>query len=222
MPSEEHIIIDLNTPSSIADREKNNNHKTTKKNAQKQGNFQKFEFVSSQDAHRARSYAMRQSWRKRKQQQKLEQKEHETSERRARPLVAKPKLATGVSIPSHNVSPPCKDAAASNIAVNAAVGDLQFSTQDLLLPGATAGLDELLDLEAEMFDFSKLGLPAESLMNVDNVLSPLALDPFDTFPIHLTTRHHELLHHCKLQDCYLKAGFILTGCRAELTCRDDV
>lgn len=208
MPSEEHMIIDLNTPSSIADREKNNNnHKKTKKNnVQKQGTFQTFEFVSSQDAHRARSYAMRQSWRKRKQQQKLEQKEHDASERRARPLVAKPELATEVNLPSHTASRYYNDAADSNIAVNAADGDLQLSTQDLL-PGTTAGLNALLDLEAEMFDFSKLGLPTESLMNMDNVLSPLALDPFDTFPIHLTTRHHELLHHCKLPECCLYTCF---------------
>jgi hypothetical protein len=200
MPSEEHITIDLHTPSSIADREKTNN-KTKKKNAQKQGAFQTFEFVSSQDAHRARSCAMRQSWRKRKQQQKLEQKEHEPSERRARPLVAKPDLATWVSLPNHTVSWPHNDTAVgTDIAVNAAGGDLQFSTQDLL-PG-NAGLEELLDLEAEIFDFSNLELPGESLTNMDNVLSPLALDPFDTFPIHLTTRHHELLHHCKIQDCY--------------------
>lgn len=194
MPSEEQIIIDLNTPSSIADPENNNNDSKKKKKEQKQGAFQKFEFVSSQDVHRARSYAMRQSWRKRKQQQKLEKNESETSERRARPLVAKPDLAKGVSLPSHTVSRGYEDAAVND----AADGDLQLFTQDVLLPG-TAGLDELLNLEAELFDFSNLEPPAESLLNMDFVLSPLALDPFDTFPIHLTTRHHELLHHCKSQ-----------------------
>jgi hypothetical protein len=76
-------------------------------------------------------------------------------------------------------------------------GDLQFLTQDS--SHGIAGLDELLNLEYGNFDFSNLEPPAESLINMDYVLSPLALDPFDTFPIHLTTRHHELLHHCKLQ-----------------------
>ena len=33
------------------------------------------------------------------------------------------------------------------------------------------------------------------ILTMDHILSPLALDPFDTFPISLTTRHHELLHH---------------------------
>lgn len=38
---------------------------------------------------------------------------------------------------------------------------------------------------------------SELLLGINRVLCPSRLDPFDTFPVRLTSDHHKLLHHCE-------------------------
>ncbi|KAH8692229.1 fungal-specific transcription factor domain-containing protein [Talaromyces proteolyticus] len=194
MPPGEEIIIDLTSSSSPALQ---SNPEKKKKQNKQTASAQTFEFVSSEDAHRARSYAMRQSWRKRKQQQKIEREENVKPDRRGRQLVAKPKIvkpqpdAVGIVLAEYE-----KLSHKENIAAIRNLDILASTTAENIQDVYTApGQDSLFDFEAEFFDFSNFDLPAEPLIGLDHILSPLALDPFDTFPINLTTRHHELLHH---------------------------
>lgn len=39
-------------------------------------------------------------------------------------------------------------------------------------------------------------IASELLVGINRVLSPSRLDPFDTFPVRLTSDHHKLLYHC--------------------------
>lgn len=41
-----------------------------------------------------------------------------------------------------------------------------------------------------------LGLPGQVLTGVNHALTSTRLDPFDVFPIRLTSQHHKLIHHC--------------------------
>lgn len=40
------------------------------------------------------------------------------------------------------------------------------------------------------------GIPAQVLTGVNFALGSSKLDPFDAFPVTLTTEHHKLIHHC--------------------------
>ena len=41
-----------------------------------------------------------------------------------------------------------------------------------------------------------LGVPGQVLTGVNHILAATRLDPFDAFPIRLTSQHHKLIHHC--------------------------
>lgn len=42
------------------------------------------------------------------------------------------------------------------------------------------------------------GFPSQALSGMNHALAGSRLDPFDMFPVHLTSQHHKLLHHCVL------------------------
>jgi len=169
MPSEDQIIINFATPSSIADRGNIDDKTNRRTNLQKQNAFQKFEFVSSEDAHRARSYAMRQSWRKRKQQQKVEKKENDIPERRTRPLVAKPEQhsAKEVSVSSDNVAWNLEDAAADGrFDTNSTAPDDDSKISSEGFP-KLAAVDGPLDAEYDSLNFSNTQLLKTSIHQQD-------------------------------------------------------
>lgn len=41
------------------------------------------------------------------------------------------------------------------------------------------------------------GVPGHAMSRMNLALGSARLDPFDQFPIHLTSQHHRLLHHCE-------------------------
>lgn len=41
------------------------------------------------------------------------------------------------------------------------------------------------------------GIPAQILNGLNLALGSVRLDPFDQFPVRLTSQHHKLLHHCE-------------------------
>ena len=41
-----------------------------------------------------------------------------------------------------------------------------------------------------------VGVPTQLLAGFNHALASSRLDPFDTFPITLTSEHHKLMHHC--------------------------
>lgn len=189
---------------------------------------QTYEFVTFEDAHRARSCAMRQSWRKRKQKI-LSQHQEEDGKAggngsgskkkpgqrpRRRALVAKK------TIKSESLHPEgafttlvAKNVDSLDTGINISPGDfdiLDLGDETLYISN---DYGQLIDMSDQDFPYLE-SFGQDDLMNIyydqllseasptsptvmDQILSPLALDPFDTFPITLGTRHHELLHHCK-------------------------
>jgi hypothetical protein len=59
--------------------------------------------------------------------------------------------------------------------------------------------DDDQELMCNIIDPVDLELETSAIALTDwkNINATVSLDPFDTFPVHLTSRHHELLHHCK-------------------------
>ena len=191
----------------------------------KQPTTQTFEFVTFEDAHRARSYAMRQSWRKRKQKILQHQEEEEKAKKDCHGQKPKQKqkqraLAAKQSIKSESMD--LEDGVSTSKAKNVDPMDIDSTElnsssgeSDIINPYDNAicipnDYDQILhisDQDMQFLDafwqddlmnkyYDELISENAPIMTMDHILSPLALDPFDTFPISLTTRHHELLHHC--------------------------
>lgn len=193
----------------------------------KQPATQTFEFVTFEDAHRARSYAMRQSWRKRKQKILQHQEEEEKAKKdfhAQKPKGANQRQRVLVAKESIKSEPMDLDDGVPTLAVND-VESMDIETTDLnsssgesdiiinpydnaiCIPHDYDQIIEFSDQDMQFLDafwqddlmnryYDELMSENAPILTIDHILSPLALDPFDTFPISLTTRHHELLHHC--------------------------
>ncbi|EED13434.1 hypothetical protein TSTA_059210 [Talaromyces stipitatus ATCC 10500] len=196
-----------------------------KSDSQRQSAAQIFEFVTFEDAHRARSYAMRQSWRKRKQkilsQHQEDSKAGENGNgskvkpvqrKRRRPLAAKKAIKSEGLHPEDGFQAlvakdvDCMDTDSELNTFHGDIDNFNFGDEMIYVPNdyeqflnmsdqdlqylASFGQDDLMNIY-----YDELLSEAFPTVAMDQILSPLALDPFDTFPISLTTRHHELLHH---------------------------
>ncbi|PCG90038.1 Protein of unknown function DUF3468 [Penicillium occitanis (nom. inval.)] len=190
----------------------------------KQPTTQTFEFVTFEDAHRARSYAMRQSWRKRKQKILQHQEEEEKAKKdchgqkpkqtqRQRVLVAKESIKSEpMDLDDGITASAMNDAESMDIEttdLNSSSGESDIiNTYDnaICIPHDYDQMIEFSDQDMQFLDafwqddltnryYNELMSENTPILTIDHILSPLALDPFDTFPISLTTRHHELLHH---------------------------
>lgn len=53
------------------------------------------------------------------------------------------------------------------------------------------------------------GIPAQALSGMNLALGSCRLDPFDKFPVKLTTQHHKLLLHCKSLHHWLELSMVL-------------
>lgn len=195
----------------------------------KQPATQTFEFVTFEDAHRARSYAMRQSWRKRKQKILQHQEEEEKAKKDFHGQKPKQKqrqriLAAKESPKSESKSEPMDLEDESTASSVRDVDSMDIEPTELItssgesdtinlydnaicIPNDYDQLLEISDQDMQYLDaiwhddlmnkyYDELISENAPILTMDHILSPLALDPFDTFPISLTTRHHELLHHC--------------------------
>lgn len=191
----------------------------------KQPTTQTFEFVAFEDAHRARSYAMRQSWRKRKQKILQHQEEEEKVKKslneqkskqkpRQRALAAKELIKPEpMDLNEGDSTSAMKDIDSMDIDstdLNSSSGEsdiLSLNDHAILIPNDYDQLIGISDQDMQILDafwqddllnkyYDELISENAPTLTMDHILSPLALDPFDTFPISLTTRHHELLHHC--------------------------
>ncbi|KAL1965840.1 hypothetical protein VTN77DRAFT_5161 [Rasamsonia byssochlamydoides] len=138
-----------------------------------------FTFVTSQDDSRARSHAMRESWRKRKEQKQLQQQQSRPAPS-SRRLVPKPSPAAKHDEEGSRISDP-GTVSTSFDGQSQALTPMQWSE------GSVSYADEHRQHPP--------GIAAQALTGMNHALAAVSLDPFDTFPVKLTARHHELLHH---------------------------
>lgn len=76
-----------------------------------------------------------------------------------------------------------------------------------LLPRSTSSSSGLqqdedgdVDVEVDGNREEHHGIPAQLLCGVSHALSSSRPDPFQTCPVHLTSQHQKLLHHCTYED----------------------
>ncbi|KAJ2986149.1 hypothetical protein NUW58_g5165 [Xylaria curta] len=143
-----------------------------------------YTFVTGDNGREGRSHAIRAHWRQRRQRMEMQRREREEQEQR--PLRTILPGAGGSS----------NDARASQ---TPPVSGLQPYLPADLDADADDSLDE--DLRAnpapptEFTSGMLEGIPAQALSGMNLALGSSRLDPFDRFPIKLTSNHHRLLHH---------------------------
>ncbi|KAI0549760.1 tachykinin family protein [Xylaria curta] len=143
-----------------------------------------YTFVTADNSREGRSHAIRAHWRQRRQRMEMQRREREEQEQRPLrtilPDVGAPPNDGGASqIPL--ISEPQLDFPA-NLDDDAASSSDEVPRDSPILPGEVAsGILE--------------GIPAQALSGMNVALGSSRLDPFDRFPVQLTSKHHRLLHH---------------------------
>lgn len=156
-----------------------------------------FVFVSEQDQSSVRSHAMREHWKQRHHSRELKRR---TSRSQAhRPLRPNTSHKSSGSISatsraSHSSSASPTKPSTTPPTAGAASKGAQNSASSIL-GGVFSALGSGVMLNSG-------GIPAQLLEGVNRALACSQLDPFDAFPVRLTSEHHKLLHHCMFSGCF--------------------
>jgi hypothetical protein len=136
----------------------------------------RFAFVTETSQSNARSHAMREHWRQR------HSRNNSTKTRRVQP-----KLLPNIS------SAADRDTKPHGVLTHARSSRSRGSPSSGRQCSDTSSneTDQERDDRIEL-----LGVPSQLLSGVGRALSSSRLDPFQTFPVQLTSQHHKLLHHC--------------------------
>lgn len=147
----------------------------SKKKSPPQSQLAVFTFVSDETQHGARSHAMRQHWKLRRQRLITEKEKHEDSLLRPRPILPH---ASDMS-----------DGAASDQLPSAGSGSDSTSRE-------SKKAIESEPRHGSSPSWTGDSIPSQALSGMNVALGSCKLDPFDKFPVKFTHRHHHLLHHC--------------------------
>lgn len=137
----------------------------------------RFAFVAETGQSNARSHAMREHWRQR------HSRNNSTKAKRAQ----------------SNVLPNILSAADRGKSPNENLTQKRSSRS----PGSQSSGRQCSESSSSVTDqelynrIKRLGVPSQLLSGLGRALSTSALDPFQTFPVQLTSQHHKLLHHCE-------------------------
>lgn len=138
-----------------------------------------FTFVCENTQSTARSHAMREHWRERKERQRVHK-----SIRVTPVLLPKATRTTDTTNKAHKI--------------DGRVDLTQLARPHK--PDTDTGHDDVQCVVAHhdnvQNDSPLNAIASELLAGINQVLSPSRLDPFDTFPVRLTSDHHKLLYHC--------------------------
>lgn len=138
-----------------------------------------FTFVCENTQSTARSHAMREHWRERKERQRAHKAIRVTPV-----LLPKATRTTSSASKVHKID-----------------GRADFTPlAQSHKPEAHTGRDGVQCIGFHHDNVQKDSplniIVSELLAGIQQLLSPSSLDPFDTFPVRLTSGHHKLLHHC--------------------------
>ncbi|KAM0553319.1 hypothetical protein ACHAPJ_007332 [Fusarium lateritium] len=145
----------------------------TPPNTQKDSPVQKEYAFVTHHQHGARSHAMREHWKQRRRKIDSEKKRREKRPQHA--LLPTPSTSTAAQ-------------SESSASTSEASSDRTASAGGAMFDIATFNAD----MERRMN-----GVPGQAISGMNLALGSSRLDPFDRFPIKLTSQHHMLLHHCK-------------------------
>lgn len=144
----------------------------TPPNTQKPSPPQKeYAFVTPHQ-HGARSHAMREHWRQRRHKKDLAKRQRENR-------------------PQHVLLPTPSTSEATDSQPSAETTDT--NPDSTVLAG---GMFDPIMFGNDM-DSMMNGVPGQAMSGMNLALGSARLDPFDQFPVELTSQHHRLLHHCK-------------------------
>lgn len=149
----------------------------------------KYAFVYADDHADARSHAMRESWR----QRKLRKMSHRPSQREQVPLLPRVQARTDPSLLVISTLP-------HGPSLGHEGSGKEEADRQLAQPFAESSSKRLSSsetgLEADENSFADMSIPGQTLAGLNRALSSVKADPFEAFPVILTAKHHELLHHC--------------------------
>ncbi|KAI0423157.1 tachykinin family protein [Xylaria grammica] len=138
-----------------------------------------YTFVTEDNTREGRSHAIRAHWRQRRQRMEMQRREREEQEQRP-PRTILP----GVSGSSN-------DASTSQMQP---ISEPLLHSREIHDEVANSPNENPIDPPvppSEIF----LGIPDQALSKMNIALGSSRLDPFDRFPVRLTSKHHRLLHH---------------------------
>lgn len=159
-----------------------------------------FTFVDYQDEHQARSHAMRESWRRRKLQRLEKERSDSNRGRISRTLVPKSTSSAGPpALELRGRTPDSHTQKEETSRLNTRANIVLENIKSATATANTVNIDDKQEPACNNVGPVDLQLEtsAVALTHWNNVIATVSLDPFDTFPVQLTSRHHELLHHCK-------------------------
>lgn len=165
-----------------------------------------FTFVTGQTQQSIRSHAMRESWKKRRHRQDAEKRKRGEPQpsRQIRPNVDESPFQT------HSRSSAASGSgSASEPQLSSIPAEYDFDASSNALMEARV---------AENFG----GIPAQALSKMNLALGSTRLDPFDRFPVKLTSKHHKLLHHCEYHQSKYKGQVLIYMFRAQHVCHHDL
>lgn len=155
-----------------------------------------YTFVTGDNSREGRSHAIRAHWRQRRQRMETQRREREEQEQRPLrtilPDVGGSSNDGGGASRIQSTSEPQLyfPENPDDDAVHSPDEDPRDSP---VPPGEISG-----EVPSGILD----GIPAQALSGMNAALGSSRLDPFDRFPVQLTSKHHRLLHHCTLRDHY--------------------
>ncbi|KAE8356982.1 hypothetical protein BDV28DRAFT_126013 [Aspergillus coremiiformis] len=138
----------------------------------------RFAFVTDGNLASARSHAMREHWR---------QRQH----RKQKPEDRRPQRKILPHIRSVEGSKPRPDRVSGSVVKHHNTEDVYLLHQH----SWTRIKTNRTDYGNEQREVESLDLPAQALTGLNQALASSRLDPFEMFPVQLTSKHHKLLHH---------------------------
>lgn len=169
----------------MADRSSSSSSQRDKKQRPPQSEQAAFTFVSDgSEQHAVRSHAMREHWKQRRQRRVMEKKRYEDAMSRSQPILPMASNPADVADPQ-----PVDAGAGSGYTSGTSTGPAGSDSYPGHGPSTTR--------HEKMATYAVEGIPAQALAGMNLALGSSKLDPFDRFPVKLTPRHHQLLHHCE-------------------------
>jgi hypothetical protein len=135
-----------------------------------------FRFVSDGTDQSARSHAMREHWKHRRQRSGV--KKRKAEEAQQRPLPIRPNVPKATNLEDRK--PPTRSSGSANNPEGPQLESQCLNRADA--PFSSLKMDSVR---------------SQALRGMNLALGINELDPFDQFPIKFTPQHHKLLHHCQ-------------------------
>ncbi|OKP14884.1 hypothetical protein PENSUB_5480 [Penicillium subrubescens] len=135
----------------------------------------RFAFVTETSQSNARSHAMREHWRQR------HSRNNSTKTRRVQPKLL-PNISSAADRPTKSHEVPTQSRSSRSRGSPSSGRQCSETSSN--------ETDQERDDRIEL-----IGVPSQLLSGVGRALSSSRLDPFQTFPVQLTSQHHKLLHH---------------------------